>query len=38
MRAPGAAITDGGIKGRDAAAAPAYIQDFATIEIHCKAR
>ena len=37
MRAPGAGVTADGLAGRDAAAAPAYTQDFAALEIHCKA-
>ena len=38
MRAPNAGVTAEGLAGRDAAAAPAYTQDFATLEIHCKAK
>ena len=40
MRAPSAAtaITVNGIEGRKASSAPAYIQDFASLKIHCRAR
>lgn len=39
MRRPatGEAAAVDGLAGRDAGAAPAYIQDFATLRIHCKA-
>ena len=40
MRAPtaAAATTVNGIQGRKASTAPAYIQDFAALKIHCRAR
>ena len=40
MQAPtaAAATTVNGIEGRKASTAPAYIQDFATLKIHCRAR
>lgn len=36
--APGDAPAADGLAGRDATVAPAYTQDFAALEIHCKAR